>query len=114
MVNCAPSRTLLTASSSDSISWKVFAAKPNKLLRGVVGCTYLTELCAVLPTAAIQAFADEVWSTENGSPFDTNAEQPLFQLGRCHALRFDGPAVREHYPRWADYTPRNLRDQLDK
>jgi hypothetical protein len=94
---------------------KSFRREVNQRLRGVAGCTHLTELCAVLPTAAVQAFAGEVWNVENGSPFDhsedqpeqdqSNAkeEQPPFQLGRCHALRFDGPAVKEHFPRWVDY-----------
>jgi hypothetical protein len=27
------------------------------------------------------------------------ASQP-FQIDRCHALRSDGEAVRQHYPRW--------------
>ncbi|SAL62360.1 DUF2889 domain-containing protein [Caballeronia telluris] len=96
-----------------------FRRETNRLLRGTAGCTHLTELCAVLPTAAIQAFAGEVWSIENGNPRgeplanpNTNSEeQPPFQLGRCHALRFDGPAVGEYYPRWYGHKPREPEDR---
>ncbi|WP_244814334.1 DUF2889 domain-containing protein [Caballeronia sp. Lep1P3] len=91
-----------------------FRREAGARLRGTAACTHLTELCAVLPTVAIQAFSGEVWSIENGSPFQrgdasgreaSGQPQPPFQLGRCHALRFDGPAVREYYPRWFGYEP---------
>jgi hypothetical protein len=96
-----------------------FRRETNRLLRGTAGCTHLTELCAVLPTAAIQAFAGEVWNIENGNPRgeplgkpDPNPEeQPPFQLGRCNALRFDGPAVGEYYPRWYGHKPREPEDR---
>src|SRR5258705_2904234 len=106
-----------------------FRRDANRLLGGTAGCTHLTELCAVLPTAAIQAFAGDVWNTNKGTPgekagsgsADTEAAgqhaagngqaeestaQPPFQLGRCHALRFDGEAVRQFYPRWHGHAPR--------
>ncbi|MDH4050723.1 MAG: DUF2889 domain-containing protein [Rubrivivax sp.] len=63
---------------------------------GVLGCTHLTELAQVLPTAVVQAFAGEVIDTR-GEAHD--APRP-FQIDRCHALRGDGPAVKTHYPRW--------------
>ncbi len=65
-------------------------------LGGVAGCTHLTELCQVLPTAVIQAFAGEVLDTRGDS---AGGERP-FQIDRCHALRADGEAVRLFYPRW--------------
>ena len=61
---------------------------------GVLGCTHLTELAQVLPTAVVQAFAGEVIDTRG------HGDERPFQIDRCHALRSDGPAVREHYPRW--------------
>jgi hypothetical protein len=91
-----------------------FRREANKVLRGTAGCTHLTELCGVLPTAAVQAFAGDVWKIEDGNPFKQDDEateataardEPPFQLGRCHALRFDGPAVKEYYPRWFGYAP---------
>ena len=65
-------------------------------LGGVRGCTHLTELSQVLPTAVVQAFAGAVIDTRGDSP----AGRQPFQIDRCHALRSDGPAVRAFYPRW--------------
>ncbi|SEJ24082.1 DUF2889 domain-containing protein [Paraburkholderia diazotrophica] len=130
-----------------------FRRDAARLLAGTAGCTHLTELCAVLPTAAIQAFAGDVWDTARGKPGDgrqagsqngsadgssqraqggngqdaqNNAsdehasgqaseqsnDKPPFQLGRCHALRFDGEAVRQFYPRWYGHAPRSA-DRAD-
>jgi hypothetical protein len=69
-------------------------------LSGIAGCTHLTELAQILPTAAVQAFAGEVIATRDGADDEVNVEKP-FQLDRCHALRTDGPAVAQYYPRWA-------------
>jgi hypothetical protein len=84
---------------------KNFRREVNQRIGGAAACTHLTELCAVLPTVAIQGFAGQVWNTESSNPFDSKdakaaSDTPPFQLGRCHALRFDGPAVEEYYPRW--------------
>jgi hypothetical protein len=67
---------------------------------GIRGCTHMTELALVLPTAAIQAFAGEVFSTQQGKPGDRQDQKP-FQLDNCHALRTDGAVVAKYYPRWA-------------
>ena len=105
-----------------------FRRDAARLLAGTAGCTHLTELCAFLPTAAIQAFAGDVWDTHDGAPGETSGsgdgsasgtngaanepagqsiDKPPFQLGRCHALRFDGEAVRQFYPRWYGRAPRS-------
>ena len=63
---------------------------------GVRGCTHLTELAQVLPTAVIQAFAGEVIDARAEHP---GAQRP-FQIDRCHALRAEGDVVRVHFPRW--------------
>lgn len=63
-------------------------------LGGTAGCTHLTELADVLPTAVIQAFAGEVINTQG------DGDTAPFQLDRCHALKTDGEVVRLHYPRW--------------
>ena len=65
-------------------------------LGGIQGCTHITELTQVLPTAVVQAFAGEVLDTRGDS---ADSAQP-FQIDRCHALRADGPAVKTYYPRW--------------
>ncbi|GAB3539221.1 DUF2889 domain-containing protein [Noviherbaspirillum agri] len=69
-------------------------------LSGIRGCTHLTELAQVLPTAVIQAFAGDVIDTRDGASTDEQSHKP-FQLDRCHALRTDGEAVAQYYPRWA-------------
>lgn len=61
---------------------------------GAQGCTHLTELAQVLPTAVVQAMAGEVIDTRGHG-----AARP-FQIGRCHALREDREVVRLHHPRW--------------
>ncbi|MDB5783599.1 DUF2889 domain-containing protein [Caballeronia mineralivorans] len=99
-----------------------FRRESSRLLAGTTGCTHITELCAVLPTAAIQAFAGEVWNTEKGgapgkpagssSDKEADSNKPPFQLGRCNALRFDGEAVRQYYPRWFGHAPRGAADRM--
>ncbi|WP_457420018.1 DUF2889 domain-containing protein [Roseateles sp. P5_E7] len=75
---------------------KGFRQAVTERLSGTRGCTHLTELCLVLPTAAIQAMAGSVIDTREGDA-DGN---PPFQLDRCHALRRDGATVAQFYPRW--------------
>lgn len=78
---------------------KGFRAALKERLGGSQGCTHLTELAQVLPTAVIQAFAGEVIDTREDS------EHKPFQLDRCHALRSDGEAVKLFYPRWYRGSP---------
>ncbi len=65
-------------------------------LGGVLGCTHITELAQVLPTAVVQGFVGEVLDTRGNAE---GAPKP-FQIDRCHALKSSGEAVRLHYPRW--------------
>lgn len=80
---------------------KGFRQAVQERFAGTRGCTHLTELCQVLPTAVIQAMAGSVIDTREGDA-DGN---PPFQLDRCHALRRDGPTVAKFYPRWHLATP---------
>lgn len=73
-----------------------FRDAARERLGGSLGCTHLTELAQVLPTAVVQAMAGEVIDTRG----EHDAADRPFQLDRCHALRSDGEAVRLHYPRW--------------
>jgi hypothetical protein len=75
---------------------KGFRQAVQERLAGTRGCTHLTELCQILPTAVIQAMAGSVIDTREGDA-DGN---PPFQLDRCHALRRDGATVAQFYPRW--------------
>lgn len=74
-----------------------FRRAVQERLGGTRGCTHLTELCQVLPTAVMQAMAGSVIDTDEGDA----AGNPPFQLDRCHALRRDGPTVAKFYPRWS-------------
>jgi hypothetical protein len=74
-----------------------FRAAVRERLGGVLGCTHITELSQVLPTAVVQAYAGSVLDTRGD---DASSERP-FQIDRCHALRSDGEVVHLHYPRWA-------------
>ncbi len=78
-----------------------FRMQVRERLGGVKGCTHLSELALVLPTAVVQAFAGEVIDTRGTGD---GASQP-FQIDRCHALRSSGEAVRVHYPRWYQARP---------
>ena len=69
-------------------------------LSGVLGCTHLSELAQILPTAAIQAYANDVIKTRDGADGDDQLPDRPFQIERCYALRADGPAVAQYYPRW--------------
>ncbi|WP_151636599.1 DUF2889 domain-containing protein [Noviherbaspirillum aerium] len=79
---------------------KGFRDGVRQRMAGIQGCTHLTELAQVLPTAAVQAFAGDVIDTRDGDQADDQQQKP-FQLDRCHALRTDGGAVARFYPRWA-------------
>ena len=73
-----------------------FRKQLRQKLGGTQGCTHITELAQVLPTAVVQAFAGEVIDTRGTAD---GASRP-FQIDRCHALRSDGEVVRLHHPRW--------------
>jgi hypothetical protein len=81
---------------------KGFRQAVTERLGGTRGCTHITELCNILPTAVIQAMAGSVIDTREGDGAD---DAPPFQLDRCHALRRDGATVAKFYPRWHLATP---------
>lgn len=77
---------------------KGFRNRVKERFGRVAGCTHMTELSQVLPTAAVQMMANRRRET-------VNEGQRPFQLDGCHALRTDGPVVLEHYPRWYTGAP---------
>lgn len=79
--------------------YKGFSKQLLERLGGTAGCTHLTGLAQILPTAAIQAFAGEVVKVQEVQDEVAGQARP-FQLDRCHALRMDGPAVAQFYPQW--------------
>lgn len=72
---------------------KGFRNRVKERFGRVQGCTHMTELSQVLPTAAVQTMANRRRET-------VNEDQRPFQLDGCHALRTDGIVVLEYYPRW--------------
>jgi hypothetical protein len=58
------------------------------------GCTHMTELAGVLPTAAVQSMAGR-----KRAEAELTGRKP-FQLGGCHAWRPDSEVIKEHYPQW--------------
>lgn len=83
-----------------------FKQSVRERLGGIQGCTHLTELTQVLPTAVIQALAGDVIDIRG-----VVGDQQPFQIDRCHALRSNGEAVREHYPRWHRTDGPSLADE---
>jgi hypothetical protein len=78
---------------------KGFRLGLKERLSGILGCTHLTELAQILPTAALQAYANDVMKTREGDGEDSLPNKP-FQIDKCHALRSSGPVVARFYPRW--------------
>ena len=89
---------------------KGFRAAVRERMGGIEGCTHINELATVLPTAAIQAFAGDVIDTIEGKQPDGSVQMP-FQLGKCRALRLDGPVVAQFYPRWAVANANDRQDE---
>jgi hypothetical protein len=71
-----------------------FRAAVRQRVGGNVGCTHVTELAGLLPTAAIQAFSHDM-----DRPDLASGNMPA-HLDRCRALRLDGAVVAKHYPHW--------------
>ena len=72
-----------------------FRRAVHERLGRVQGCTHLTELTAVLPTAALQAFAHLARKADM-----IDSSEPPFFIGHCHAYDRSGDVVRRHYPQW--------------
>jgi hypothetical protein len=82
---------------------KGFRYALKERIGGALGCTHLTELAQILPTAAFQAFAGEHDST--AQPMFFSEDQKPIQIDGCHALRSDGAVVAKYYPKWAAGSP---------
>ncbi len=83
---------------------KNFRAAVKERFSRTAGCTHLTELTNVLPTAAVQTMA-------NQRRLDTGQKKRPFQLDGCHALDTAGPVALKYYPKW--YTGNAPRCEVD-
>ena len=83
---------------------KSFRQEVKERFSRTAGCTHMTELATVLPTAAVQSM-----SGMKRSEAESAGRKP-FQLGGCHAWRLDGTVTKEHYPQWyvAEHTPTSI------
>ena len=72
---------------------KFFRQQIKERFGRTAGCTHMTELAVVLPTAAVQSMTSK---RKSGA----NSERRPFQLDGCHAWRLDGEVTKEHYPQW--------------
>jgi Protein of unknown function (DUF2889) len=75
---------------------KNFNREVRARLSKTSGCTHITELTAVMPTAAVQAFSGEV----NRPQALSKPDVPPFYIDSCHALVRSGAAVKTYYPKW--------------
>ncbi len=71
-----------------------FRMAVHERFRGVSGCTHLTELLYLLPTAALQTVAS--FHKDNAE-----TEHKPFHLDQCHALDTERSlVVAQYYPKW--------------
>ncbi|MGD8378990.1 MAG: DUF2889 domain-containing protein [Gammaproteobacteria bacterium] len=68
----------------------------RKRVGGVRGCSHLTKLLDNLAVAAFQTIVPVVERAARRSEPDRRPPH----IDGCHAMRSDGPVVKEHYPRW--------------
>lgn len=85
-----------------------FMREVRNRLGGAAGCTHLNELLGPAVTTAMQT----VWHVRDQLTLPKALRRPAAaepaELGQCHALRMDSPAVRKHYPQ-AQSTLTNVR-----
>ena len=83
---------------------KGFREGVKSRLGGIYGCTHISELTKLLPTAATQAFVGEVFQVQtNQKEVQQPNEQLPFQFNGCHALRTDGEVVKMYHTKWYGY-----------
>lgn len=79
---------------------KDFRRQVHARLGATRGCTHLSELALVLPTAAIQALSGERAGAGTRERPPSASSRPPSYIDRCHALASDGDVVREFHPQW--------------
>lgn len=75
-----------------------FRREVRQRLGGVHGCTHLVELLVPIATVAYQTVLSER-ARRLGERTERSASKPG-HLDTCHALKSDGPVVKELYPKW--------------
>jgi hypothetical protein len=72
-----------------------FRAEVRARMGRTTACTHLSELAALLPTAALQSLSHVIRGQMVADP-----SEPPFFIGQCHAYARNGEVVRRHYPQW--------------
>ncbi|HYF57669.1 MAG TPA: DUF2889 domain-containing protein, partial [Burkholderiaceae bacterium] len=72
-----------------------FRREVKARMGGTRGCTHLSELAGVLPTAALQSVPHLLQPRH-----DPSSPEPPFFIGQCHAYDRSGETVKRHYPQW--------------
>jgi hypothetical protein len=81
-----------------------FRDEARERIGGVHGCTHISELIKVIPTAAIQAFVGEIYPVALSPETTKKPDQKIpMHFNGCHALRTDGPLVQQYHPVWYGY-----------
>ena len=86
---------------------KNFRQQVKERFSRTAGCTHMSELAAVLPTAAVQTMSGQ----------RRNAADPTkrpYQLGGCTAWRLDGEITKELYPQWYIAPKTSVPETSDK
>lgn len=79
-----------------------FRSEVRARLGRTAGCTHLSDLAALLPTAALQSVPPRRAGAGEASSASEAGDggRPPFFVGQCHAYARDGDVVRRHYPQW--------------
>ncbi len=88
-----------------------FRAGVRERLGSVAGCTHMSELAQLLPTAAVQAMSGEEWRRREQLEREGGKPHRPFTIDRCHAWRSDGPVVERYFPIWYRPGHEPARDQ---
>ncbi len=73
----------------------------RELVGGVAGCTHLVDLLGPIATVAFQTLRSERARARMAAPRPSAAERPRRRpavIDTCHAMRADGPVVKEFWP----------------
>lgn len=80
-----------------------FTCQVKRLLRGVEGCTHMTELLPPMASTVFQVIWGDSGVATNGEALAAQGSSPL---GGCHALRLDGHIVKTYFPQQLKETAR--------
>lgn len=82
----------------------------DERLGGTRSCTHMRELLYSAATAVFQTLSPyQSYRQEAGGAEPAPMAEPAPYMGQCKAWDFRGRVIREHYPQFVDWTPRERR-----